>query len=423
MNQGGLTDSRTTSDEEFDWDWADRVDSDADGDCDVIGLSTTESAEPATEIEDRTAADVFGELQASAVTDTDEILGSESPDGIIDRADEPTVEPTLDNDLFDQDAFDELILSDRQRDGEFLWVATTGGGAQSPSEAEPAATVDVDSTDDPASSPDPDSTRTSDHRRTGSTVSTTGGPQVERSESIDEALATLQDVNRRHRAINAQSSSASDPDPDAGGIGQSPTGTGGDAETPARSAVEASLAGDAPASEPTSKSPEASPTTDEISVDAHRDASERSRSVATSSPDDGGSRSVKSASATVEGPKTADTSSSSSGTVPPNAERTNPPNAEQTTPPNAEEKRSPPTAERTAVRERSTTASPRTTRFDTADRPAGETEEEPETTESTSGIQTTVVYLDKSRGVEPSGRFGLVRKLLQRTFGKVFGSG
>ena len=409
MNQGELTDSKTTGDEGFDWDWADRVDSDADSDRDVIGLSTTSSAEAATEIEDRTAADVFGELQASAVTDTDEILGSDSPDGIIDRADEPMVEPTLDDDLFDQDAFDELILSDRQRDGEFLWVATTEEGEQSG--AEPAATVEVDSTDETASPLDPDSNGASDHRTSDSTAFTVGGPQVERSESIDEALATLRDVKRRQQPMNAQSSSPSDPKPDAGGIGQSPTASEVDTETSTRSPGETSLAGTVSPSDLNSKSPGASSATDERSVDGQRTVSERSRSVGASSPDDEGSRNEESASATIEGPKTAESSSRSSGKVPPNAERT--------TPPNAEEKRSPPTAERSAVRERSTTASPRTTRFTTDERTA----DEPERADSTSGIQTTVVYLDKSRGVDSSGRFGRVRKLLQRTLGNVFGSG
>lgn len=87
------------------------------------------------QIEDRTAREVFADLQRTVETPSgaDEILADDTPEDIIRLADEPAEDRSVDDDLFDQEAFENLILPGRRKEGEFLWVNT---GTTDPSETE-----------------------------------------------------------------------------------------------------------------------------------------------------------------------------------------------------------------------------------------------------------------------------------------------
>lgn len=78
-------------------------------------------------VEDRTAASVFGELKDTVGNDTDGLLDGETPDDIIESADEPEPEPeperVADDDILaDEGELEALLLTGRTKDGEFLWV-------------------------------------------------------------------------------------------------------------------------------------------------------------------------------------------------------------------------------------------------------------------------------------------------------------
>lgn len=76
-------------------------------------------------IEDQTAADVFNQLRDEAPdTDGTDILEDESPDDIIDSADSPADDTsTVDDDLLvDEHALENLLLTGRTKEDEFLWV-------------------------------------------------------------------------------------------------------------------------------------------------------------------------------------------------------------------------------------------------------------------------------------------------------------
>lgn len=99
----------------------------------------------AVTVEDRTAADVFDELQteASAGVDVSDLLADESPEDIIASADEPA-EPAarVDDDLtVDDETLGDLLLTDRTEGEEFLWV---DAGDADGSEFSTAATDDPD---------------------------------------------------------------------------------------------------------------------------------------------------------------------------------------------------------------------------------------------------------------------------------------
>ncbi|WP_247001442.1 hypothetical protein [Halosolutus gelatinilyticus] len=74
-------------------------------------------------IEDRTAADVFAQLQSDVGDDTDEVLSDESPEDIIASADDPDPEPEVDGALLvDEGELEALLLTGRTKEQEFLWV-------------------------------------------------------------------------------------------------------------------------------------------------------------------------------------------------------------------------------------------------------------------------------------------------------------
>ena len=121
----------------------------------TIGDGTDSSSET---VEDQTAAAVFGELQDSVSDsgDVDDVLDDESPDDIIASADEPEPEPVDDDLLVDEDELADLLLTDRTKDQEFLWVETSSEDDdrdESDSEVtEPGDAAD-DAVDEPAHDP------------------------------------------------------------------------------------------------------------------------------------------------------------------------------------------------------------------------------------------------------------------------------
>ncbi|UTF52383.1 hypothetical protein [Natronosalvus rutilus] len=76
-------------------------------------------------VEDVTAADLFSQLRDEAAADPgmDEVLEDESPEEIIASADEDD-EPDhdVDDELVDEGALDDLLLTGRTRSDEFLWI-------------------------------------------------------------------------------------------------------------------------------------------------------------------------------------------------------------------------------------------------------------------------------------------------------------
>ncbi|THE65926.1 hypothetical protein D8Y22_05240 [Salinadaptatus halalkaliphilus] len=85
------------------------------------------AADDASDIEDQTAASVFGQLKSDVDSDgADEVLADESPDDIIASADEPDPdhEPLDDALRPDDDELADLLLTGRTKDQEFLWIET-----------------------------------------------------------------------------------------------------------------------------------------------------------------------------------------------------------------------------------------------------------------------------------------------------------
>ncbi|WP_254862719.1 hypothetical protein [Halovivax gelatinilyticus] len=133
-------------------------------------------------VTDCTASDVFAELSASETSvDTDAILDGESPSDIIERADEPTVETSAPDDLFDDEAFEANILPDRRPDGEFLWIEV----------------------DEPASTPD-ESPSIQQTEMTSAALS--GEPAVDRVEN-DELAAAIETFRSVRSKSNADDGS------------------------------------------------------------------------------------------------------------------------------------------------------------------------------------------------------------------------
>ncbi|WP_049921155.1 hypothetical protein [Halopiger djelfimassiliensis] len=87
---------------------------------------SSETPSDADDIEDQTAAAVFGQLKDDVDdTATDELLSEDSPEDIIASADEPDPEhesPVDDDLLVDEDELEELLLTGRRKEQEFLWI-------------------------------------------------------------------------------------------------------------------------------------------------------------------------------------------------------------------------------------------------------------------------------------------------------------
>lgn len=133
------------------------------------------------DVEDRTAADVFQQLRTEVdrTTGTDEVLAGESPEDIIESADEPREEQTLDEDLIDEAALEDLLLTGRREEDEFLWVETSddGDSVDDDDSVDGDDSTDVvESTDDPETSGDVDSADEddTDGRTTSADAGSTG---------------------------------------------------------------------------------------------------------------------------------------------------------------------------------------------------------------------------------------------------------
>ncbi|ELZ13468.1 hypothetical protein C479_01446 [Halovivax asiaticus JCM 14624] len=95
------------------------------------GSTSTREADPTNHcrtdggVSDRTASSVFADLAADdEPVDTDAILGDTSPTDLIDGSATPDPEIQAPADLFDEAAFDDLLLPDRREGDEFLWIET-----------------------------------------------------------------------------------------------------------------------------------------------------------------------------------------------------------------------------------------------------------------------------------------------------------
>lgn len=92
--------------------------------------------EEADEADDLTAGDLFDRLRSAETTtsaDSDSVyreLVDEDPEDLVAAADEPTEEPTPEDDdiLADDDALDSLLLPDRTEADGFLWVDAPSDG-------------------------------------------------------------------------------------------------------------------------------------------------------------------------------------------------------------------------------------------------------------------------------------------------------
>jgi hypothetical protein len=93
------------------------------------GSTDGDDGERTDSVEDTTAADIFDQLRADATDEgsADDVLADDSPDDIIASADEPEPEPEAavhDELLADDDELEDLLLTGRTKEQEFLWIET-----------------------------------------------------------------------------------------------------------------------------------------------------------------------------------------------------------------------------------------------------------------------------------------------------------
>ncbi len=129
-------------------------------------------------IEDQTAATVFGNLQQSGSTtdDIDDVLDDESPEDIIASADDPEPEPADDDLLVDEGALEELLLTDRTKDQEFLWI-------------------DADESETTETAPDAEASPESEATETAPDAEASPESVTVDSSSVDDAVDTETDVS------------------------------------------------------------------------------------------------------------------------------------------------------------------------------------------------------------------------------------
>ncbi len=138
-----------------------------------------------TSVGDRTASDVFATLKASDTSrDVDAILGDESLAEIIDRADEPVTATGPADDLFDDAAFDAVIIPNRKPDGEFVWVEL-----DEPNADEPDSTVE-DGMSNPAAGGD----QARSDRTDGSTRADRSDPGRVDHDALADAVQTFRSI-------------------------------------------------------------------------------------------------------------------------------------------------------------------------------------------------------------------------------------
>ncbi|ELY42478.1 hypothetical protein [Natronorubrum sulfidifaciens] len=181
-----------------------------DGDATDESESTADERKPSEGgVEDQTAATVFGNLQNSdaASDDIDGVLEGESPEDIIASADEP--EPAADDSLVDEDALEEMLLTDRTKEREFLWIDADDDAETDTSAADDDAGPSVADTVEPEAETDtPAEPAAGDDPRPAVSDSSVSEPAADSVET-DSAVASIDDAE----PIDAKSGAV---DPDTG---------------------------------------------------------------------------------------------------------------------------------------------------------------------------------------------------------------
>ncbi|OIB56506.1 hypothetical protein [Natrialba sp. SSL1] len=132
--------------------------------------TSTDTTGTSDGVADQTAASVFGQLKGDDEAAVDDVLDEDSPDDIIASADEePDEHPgdDLEGLLADEGELEELLLTGRTKEQEFLWVDTGESVeadetvTESEGESESGAGTGADSeTGTPGAGPDPDASAT-----------------------------------------------------------------------------------------------------------------------------------------------------------------------------------------------------------------------------------------------------------------------
>lgn len=179
------------------------------------------------EIEDLTAADVFNQLrdEVSANDGAESVLEEASPEDIIASADEPVVEDEeIDDDLVDEGALDNLLLTGRTKGEEFLWVDSGDSTDSSEStDAMPGLTESGDDADgaESAASTDghaPAGTKPTEGETTdGHTVTDReGAPKVtDRTDQDEEVEPRNEDLETEATRTSPKESEVSPAEPEA----------------------------------------------------------------------------------------------------------------------------------------------------------------------------------------------------------------
>ncbi len=152
-------------------------------------------------IEDQTASDVFNQFrrEAAGEFDVDDVLGEESPEDLIVDADEEPSSTPEDDSLFDEEAFDELLLTGRRKEDEFLWIETKDADEaddlEEGIEDDSGEAPETDSEDRETVADDSDLTESStpDSTEEGS-VSEPGTGELEADSEVDEEAGVGDDT-------------------------------------------------------------------------------------------------------------------------------------------------------------------------------------------------------------------------------------
>lgn len=147
-------------------------------------VDRNESANPDDDaVEDVTAADVFDQLRTEVETteaDSASLLEDDTPDDIIERADEPVeVEESIDDLLADEAELESLLLTGRTEGEEFHWVETPSeDGIADGTDTEAAGSDDAGS-DDGVEAESSDGDRSPSIPKEEIEAFTTNGPGIE----------------------------------------------------------------------------------------------------------------------------------------------------------------------------------------------------------------------------------------------------
>ena len=108
------------------------------------------TADDRKDVEDQTAASVFGQLKADLEDDDSvDLLEDESPEDIIASADEPEPDPEpIDEDLLaDEEELTDLLLTGRTKEEEFLWIDPDDESGEAADDRDTESLEDEDATE------------------------------------------------------------------------------------------------------------------------------------------------------------------------------------------------------------------------------------------------------------------------------------